>query len=92
MNVALHGFEQTLVNTVSKRTSDGKSNIPGIIRYADDLVILHHNLDTLKELKQTAEEWLAGMGLRLKPSKTQIVHTLDKHNGQVGFDFLGFPP
>ena len=27
---------------------------------------------------------------RLKPSKTRIVHTLDKHNGQVGFDFLGF--
>ena len=60
MNVTLHGFEQTLVNAVSKRTGDGKSNIPGIIRYADDLVILHHDLDTLKELRQTAEEWLAG--------------------------------
>lgn len=30
------------------------------------------------------------MGLRLKPSKTRIVHTLDAHEGQVGFDFLGF--
>jgi hypothetical protein len=38
MNIALHGFEQTLVNAVSKRTSDRKSNIPGIVRYADDLV------------------------------------------------------
>ncbi len=90
MNVALHGFEQTQVNAVPKRTSDGKSNIPGTIRYADDVVILHHNLDTLKELKQTAEDWLAEMGLHLKPSKTRIVHTLDAFNGQVGFDFLGF--
>ena len=31
-----------------------------------------------------------GMGLRLKPSKTRIVHTLNERNGQVGFDFLGF--
>ncbi len=29
------------------------------------------------------------MGLALKPSKTRITHTLDSHEGQVGFDFLG---
>jgi RNA-directed DNA polymerase len=90
MNVALNGLEQTLVNAIPKFTKDRKSNVPGIIRYADDLVILHHDLETLNKLKQIAEEWLADMGLRLKPSKTRIVHTLDEHNGQVGFDFLGF--
>ena len=26
----------------------------------------------------------------MKPSKTKIVHTLEKYEGQVGFDFLGF--
>jgi RNA-directed DNA polymerase len=30
------------------------------------------------------------MGLELKPSKTKITHTLCTHNGNVGFDFLGF--
>lgn len=30
------------------------------------------------------------MGLELKPSKTRIAHTLNEHEGKVGFDFLGF--
>jgi len=90
MNVALHGFEQILVNAVPKRTADRKNNIPGIIRYAEDLVILHHDLETLKKLQQTAEEWLAGIGLRLKPSKTHTRHILHDHEGPAGFDFLGF--
>jgi RNA-directed DNA polymerase len=30
------------------------------------------------------------MGLELKPSKTRITHTLHRHEGNVGFDFLGF--
>ena len=30
------------------------------------------------------------MGLALKPSKTRITHTLFPHEGQVGFDFLGY--
>jgi RNA-directed DNA polymerase len=30
------------------------------------------------------------MGLELKPSKTRITHTLHPHQGNVGFDFLGF--
>jgi RNA-directed DNA polymerase len=30
------------------------------------------------------------MGLELKPEKTRISHTLEKENGRVGFDFLGF--
>jgi RNA-directed DNA polymerase len=89
MNVALHGFEQALVDAIPKRIGN-KRNSPGVVRYADDLVILHHDLETLLGLKQTAEEWLTGIGLRLKPSKTRIVHTLDERNGQVGFDFLGF--
>jgi len=30
------------------------------------------------------------MGLRLKQSKTRLTHTLQRHEGNVGFDFLGF--
>lgn len=83
-NVALHGLEEALVN------SWPRDNRPAIIRYADDLVILYHDLDTLGKLQEKAVQWLAQTGLRLKPSKTRITHTLNEHEGHVGFDFLGF--
>jgi len=82
-NVALHGFEQALIS-VSKRYRIA------IIRYADDLVILCEDLETLLKVKREAEIWLAEVGLRLKPSKTRVTHTLNEHEGNVGFDFLGF--
>lgn len=84
MNVALHEMETELVNSLPKEKK------PGVIRYADDFVILHHDLDTLLQLRQRAEEWLAEMGLNLKDAKTRITHTLHEHEGHVGFDFLGF--
>ncbi len=34
-------------------------------------------------------EWLTGIGLEFKPSKTRVTHTLHQHQGNVGFDFLG---
>lgn len=83
-NVALHGLEQAVVSSHSKQ------NRPTLIRYADDLVILHHDLDSLEQARQEAEQWLAPMGLHLKPSKTHITHTLISHQDKVGFDFLGF--
>lgn len=83
-NVALHGLEKAIVSSKPKR------NGPALIRYADDLVILHHDLDSLEQARQETEEWLAEMGLRLKPSKTRVTHTLNPYQGQVGFDFLGF--
>jgi RNA-directed DNA polymerase len=82
-NVALHGFEKALIS-VSKRYRIA------IIRYADDLVILCEDLETLLKVKREAETWLAEVGLRLKPSKTRVTHTLNEHEGNVGFDFLGF--
>jgi len=81
-NIALHGFE----TFVSRR---GKHRL-AVIRYADDFVILCDDLDTLLEARSRAEEWLAQMGLRLKAEKTHITHTLNKCEGYVGFDFLGF--
>jgi hypothetical protein len=37
------------------------------------------------------EEWLSEIGLELKPSKTRLAHTLDKHEDEEsGFNFLGF--
>lgn len=86
-NVALHGLETALVNSLPPGTPR-----PAVIRYADDFVILHRNLATLQQLRATAEKWLAPLGLELKPSKTRITHTLyaAANAGEPGFDFLGF--
>lgn len=83
-NIALHGLEETLVRAAPWKYP------ATVIRYADDLVVLCKDLDTLLKLKTQADAWLTQMGLRLKPSKTHITHTLDEYEGNLGFDFLGF--
>lgn len=80
-NVALHGLEEAAA-AVHPKTN--------LVRYADDLVALHEDLEVIERTREALSEWLAPMGLELKPSKTCITHTLHKHNGLVGFDFLGF--
>jgi RNA-directed DNA polymerase len=82
-NVALHGLE-TALTSVSTRFRIA------VIRYADDLVVMCEDLETLRTVKQQAEVWLAEMGLRLKSSKTRMTHTLNAHEGNTGVDFLGF--
>lgn len=81
-NIALHGMETALQSAYTKR--EGK---PGLVRYADDFVVLHPTLAGVEKAKRLLEAWLATMGLELKPSKTRITHTLE---GEAGFDFLGF--
>jgi RNA-directed DNA polymerase len=80
-NIALHGMEKEI------------KEIKGaaLIRYADDFVILHENLEKLEKCKEIIEKWLSKLDLELKPSKTRITHTLNEYKGQKpGFDFLGF--
>jgi len=83
-NIALHGLETALAAAFPKR------NRPVLIRYADDFVILHEDLETLLATRVLVETWLAGMGLVLKPAKAHLTHTLYEHEGRTGFDFLGF--
>ncbi|HZD57514.1 MAG TPA: group II intron reverse transcriptase/maturase [Anaerolineales bacterium] len=83
-NVALHGLEQHLAEVCTH------TKAPLVVRYADDLVVLHEDLDTLLELTGHAENWLREIGLQFKVSKTRLCHTLEEREGQVGFDFLGF--
>lgn len=80
-NVALHGMEE-LIKTVSKTAC--------LVRYADDFVILDKDITVVQRCKTAIEESLKGMGLELKDNKTRISHTLQKYEGNVGFDFLGF--
>jgi RNA-directed DNA polymerase len=83
-NIALHGLEETIAKAVHHKSS------PAVIRFADDLVVLHQDLEVLKEAIKVAEVWATEMGLNFKVSKTRIIHTLDEYEGNVGFDFLGF--
>lgn len=65
---------------------------PNIIRYADDFVILHENKAVVQRCREIISEWLAGIGLELKPEKTRLTHTLNhelSEDGKAGFDFLG---
>ncbi len=60
------------------------------MRYADDFVVLHEERAVIEESREIITEWLKGMGLELKASKTRIAHTLETTEGEAGFDFLGF--
>ena len=87
MNVALHGMEAVVANG-SPDTQARQQ--PLLVRYADNFVILHSNLQVLQQAVRRVRHWLATMGLQLHAEKTHITHTLTPYQGQVGFDFLGF--
>ncbi|MEU4222346.1 group II intron reverse transcriptase/maturase [Actinoplanes sp. NPDC026623] len=56
-----------------------------LVRYADDFVVMVHGTrDHVEDIRGQVSEVLAGMGLKLSPAKTQVVHLAD------GFNFLGF--
>lgn len=93
-NIALHGLETTIEKsfTRTKRINGVKDRswTPTVIRYADDFVVLHPDLNVVEECREIASRFLKDMGLELKPGKTRITHTLNEHDGKVGFEFLGF--
>jgi RNA-directed DNA polymerase len=99
-NIALHGLETYLKKWISERPINfeylitGKRNYLskhakmtslGIIRYADDFVIIHKDKKILEEAKEVTENWLnKTSNLRLNPEKTKIICS------DNGFTFLGF--
>jgi len=88
-NVALHGLERRLESCFPLRERQNFRS-PNIIRYADDFVVTHKDEGVVCECQAITQEWLKDMGLELKPSKTHIVHTLNKVDNAVGFNFLGY--
>lgn len=96
-NIALHGMEERIkqyADTLPTRSGHGKRDNRrnlSLIRYADDFVILHENIAVIQRCKEIISEWLEGMGLELKPSKTRLAHTFIQYEQEKpGFDFLGF--
>ena len=100
-NIALHGMEERIkqfAETIDLKDYRGrqqgkrdKRTSLSLIRYADDFVILHENLTVVQRCREIISEWLKGIGLELKPSKTRLTHTLNVYEQeQPGFNFLGF--
>jgi len=58
-----------------------------LVRYADDLVAVCRNRGQAQAALAKLTEFLRGLGLEPKQSKTRIVQLVE---GQPGFDFLGF--
>ena len=84
-------MEQRIREAIPEKSQPFRRKKPNLIRYADDLVILHSELEIVQKCQQVLTEWLGDMGLSLKPSKTRITHTLNQLEGEkAGFDFLGF--
>ena len=82
-NIALHGLESRIKQFAESLPGNKRENrwSLSLIRYADDFVVLHKDLNIVLRCQQIINDWLKCMGLELKPSKTRISHTLNKHEG-----------
>jgi len=91
-NIALHGMEERVMQYAETLKGQKRKNRKALslIRYADDFVIIHEDLNVVKKCQEIIANWLDDMGLELKPSKTKLTHTLNEIDGNVGFEFLGF--
>ena len=101
-NIALDGIEkrigdwaenQRLLRPNGKPVDKKKDRRKSIIfvRYADDFVVMNHNLDVIKKCKEIISEFLAERGLEFSDAITKIVNTRKTfENNKPGFEFLGF--
>ena len=95
-NIALNGMEESMkdyAENLKMKGIRGKVNKRAslqIIRYADDFVIMHKDLDVIVNAQEIISQWLEKIGLKLSKEKTSITHTLNEYEGRTGFNFLGF--
>ena len=100
-NIALHGMENFLKDWIIQfpyRGTTGqimnmvdRAKQLTVVRYADDFVVMHPDSLIINKAKKKIEEWLTGMNLELKPSKTRIIHTHIGTSGvEPGCEFLSF--
>jgi RNA-directed DNA polymerase len=84
-NIALDGIEKKIGDwaetqrlfrpsgkLVDKKKDRRKSII--FVCYADDFVVMNHNLDAIKKCKEIISEFLAERSLELSDAKTKVVH------------------
>jgi len=89
-NIALHGMEEELGVEYRYDKNGGnagyrlKTQSVGIVRYADDFVILTQTQEQANSMYEKMTEYLHKRQLTLSMEKTKITHI------EEGFDFLGF--
>lgn len=93
-NIALHGLENHLkeyVSNISTKPHPGanrgkvaKSKALGIIRYADDFVLIHRSKEILELCMAETQRWLEKVGLAISEEKSAL------RDSRNGFLFLGF--
>ena len=93
-NIALNGIREAGLNAVKNfnvkyLAKNLLISSYSLIRYADDFVAFHPNLEILEAVKENIIEFLRPLNLELHPDKTRTVHSIDEFNGHPpGFDFL----
>lgn len=94
-NIALHGLEDYLTTLVTGRDfpkphegaargKRAKAAALGIVRYADDFLIIHRNKDILDRVICATKEWLGNVGLEISEEKSKV------RLASQSFKFLGF--
>jgi RNA-directed DNA polymerase len=93
-NIALHGLENHLKEFVSNlpikphpganRGKVAKAKALGVIRYADDFVLVHRNREILELCMAETQKWLDKVGLTISEEKSSL------RDSREGFLFLGF--
>jgi len=93
-NIALHGLENHLKEFVGNlpglpypgaaRGKDRKRVALGVVRYADDFVLIHVNKTILDACIEKTKKWLTSIGLEISEEKSAV------RLGTEGFLFLGF--
>ena len=85
-NIALHGMEEELGVKYHRNKEHYKLaiNSVGVVKYADDFVIVCKTKEEAITMYQKLKPYLNKRGLTLADEKTKITHISE------GFDFLGF--
>lgn len=90
-NIALHGIEEEIRSRMLATIGVVRTKGLTVIRYADDVLVLHPELDVIEACRECLDEFLDKLNLKLNSRKTSIRHTFVSQNGDpVGFNFLGF--
>jgi len=89
-NIALHGIIHHLRDWIvtipakNNRVAAKQASLT-VVRYADDIVVIHKDRKVIEKAKIIIEEWLwSNCRLKLNKTKTCIL------DSNQGFDFLGF--
>jgi RNA-directed DNA polymerase len=94
-NIALHGLEENLkgfcankidfnIYNTKSRGVKRRAMACGVIRYADDFVVIHENKQVMELCIAEVRHWLSTMGLEISEEKSKL------RDSREGFKFLGF--